>query len=284
MSRFAIRRAEPGDAAAIAAALARAFEGLAHMVGPAMLTAEGVAAALQTGSDMLIAERPDAGVAAAVRLSADEGVLWFDCLGSVVPGAGREVVRAVERRAQERGLRFARTRLPAHERTRWAFQRWGYVPVSREGGDSGPETFVVERRLPLLTVREQRRADAAAIAALTGEDPWPLEQGARPGWFVLADGERVAGVISVREAQRGVALVAPPVLAREYGGRGIELWMIAVAVRYAQTGAFHTAVLPAVPETGRLGRDLEDRRWQREAWSGSPHYVLNLGEETPQSE
>lgn len=284
MSRFAIRRAEPGDAAAIAAALERAFKGLGQMVSPAMLTAEGVAAALQTGSEMLIAERPDGPVAAAVRFSAEEGVLWFDCLGSVVPGAGREVVRAVERRAQERGLRFARTRLPADDRTAWAFQRWGYVPVAGEGGNGSPRIVVVERRLPLLTVREQRRADAAAIAALTGEDPWQFEQGARPGWFILADGERVAGVISVREAQRGVARVSPPVLAEEYRGRGIELWMIGVAVRYAQTGAFHTAVLPALPETERLRRDLEDRRWQREAWSGSPHYVLTLGEETLQPE
>lgn len=276
MTRYDVRRAEPGDVAAIAAVLARSFEGLGHLLHPGLDSAEGVAAALQTGSEMLVAEGPGGTVAGAVRFASHDGVQWFDSLGSVAPGAGRELVREVERLGQERGLRQSRTRLPSAERVRWAFQRWGYVPVAREGGRGEPEVYVVERRLPLLTVREQRRADASAIAMLTGEDPWQFEQGARAGWFVLADGERVAGVVSVRDNRDGVARVSLPVLAERYRGRGLELWMIDVAIRYASTGGFHTATLPAAAGAGRLHRDLEDRRWQCEGKPGAGSYTLAL--------
>lgn len=279
MSRYAIRRAEPVDAAGLAAVFARSFEGLAHLLWPGLETPEGVAAALQTGSEMLVAEDAGGAVVAAVRFGSDEGVLWFDSLGSIAPGAGRALVRAVERLAQERGLRQARTRIPSDERTRWVFQRWGFVPVAREGGAGRPETMVVERRLPLLTVREQRRADAHAIAALTGEDPWLFEQGARPGWFVLSDGERVAGVVAVREGRGGVARVAPPVLADGYQGRGLELWMLDVALRYAGTGGYHTAILVASPAIDLRRRDLEDRRWQRQDGPDGACYVRALGDE-----
>lgn len=275
MSRFAVRRADPADAADIAALLARAFEDREVFLFSGSSPGMGdVAALLQTGNEMIVAlDGPT--VVAVARLWSEDGVEWFDQLASQVPGAGRELVRAAERRAQDAGLRHARTRIPADERLRWVFQRWGYLPVSREGsGDVA--ALVVERRLPLLTVREQRRADAANIAALTGEDPWIFEQGVRPGWFVLADGERAAGAIVVREGSRGVAKVSPPALMDEYRGRGIELWMIAVAVRYAETRGFHTATLPSVPETDRLARDLEGQRWHLEGRPGAGEYVLRL--------
>jgi len=226
----------------------------------------------QTGHRILVATRDDKPVGF-VRWWDEEGVAWFDLLASVAPGAGRELVRAVGRAAQDAGIRLARTVIPDDSLIEEYFGRLGYLPIARQPLPDGSPGLVVERRLPLLTVREQRRSDAEAIAALTGEDPWIFEQGARPGWFVAADGDRVIGVIAVRDAGRGVAHLRPPVLVSGYEGRGIEVWMIERAGLYAETNGFHTARLPATPELERLHRDLEDHRWFLEDTPDGPAYV-----------
>ena len=184
----------------------------------------GVETAIQTGSGFVIAERDDR-VGGVVRWQVEEGIAWFSLLLSTVPGAGRTLVRAMEMRAQDHGLRLIRTRVPEHRRLPDVFLRWGYLPVGRVMVD-GESVLTLEKRLPLLTVREQRRADAAAIGELTGEDPWVFEQGARPGWFVASDGERVIGVLSVRDAGAGTATIDVPTLDPAYRGRGIEVWMV----------------------------------------------------------
>jgi GNAT superfamily N-acetyltransferase len=172
-------------------------------------------------------------------------------------------VVAVERLAQDRGLRLVRTRIPEVGILEDYFRRRGYVGISREGGAEGEggARLMVEKRLPLLTVREQRRGDAGAIAALTGEDPWPFEQMARPGWFVAADGERVVGAIGVRDGGAGVARLTAPVVAEGYAGRGLEPWMVDRAAYYAETNGYHTGELPVTAATRGLERALEDRRW-----------------------
>jgi hypothetical protein len=85
-------------------------------------------------------------------------------------------------------------------------------------------------------------------------------------------GERARRFFEISGARRrarrgrtsGRAEIAAPVLAEEYRGRNLELWMIDRASRYAETRGFHTASLPATDATNRLGRDLEDRYWHRD--------------------
>ena len=213
----------------------------------------------QTGHAFLVAEDPH-GIAGVVRFHDDDGITWFDLLVSGEPGAGRELVAAVCRGAQDRGIRLVRAvsddtfPLPDY------FGRLGFLPVGRGNRDGGP-TVTLERRLPLLTVREQRRSDAAAIGELTGEDPWVFEQGARPGWFVAADGDSVVGVISVTDAGGGLARISSPVLREAYLGRGLDAWMVERASVYAETNGYHTAELPADPRTNAIRKALEDRFW-----------------------
>ena len=213
----------------------------------------------QVGHAFLVAE-DEHGLAGVVRLHDDEGITWFDLLVSAEPGAGRELVRAVCRGAQDRGIRLARAIVPDEFPLPEYFSRLGFLPVGR-GETAGQPTVTVERRLPLLTVREQRRADAAAIAELTGEDPWVFEQGARPGWFVAADGDRVVGVISVTDAGGGLAHLSEPTLLDTYLGRGLDAWMVERAAVYAETNGYHTAELPAGPRTNPIRKTLEDRLW-----------------------
>jgi GNAT superfamily N-acetyltransferase len=255
VSAFTFRIATTDDAAAAAALFARS--GLA---GAPASPAE-FERMTQTGHAFLVAER-DAALAGLVRFHDDEGITWFDLLVSGVPGAGRALLHAVVRGAQDRGLRLARTRVPDHRPLPEYFSRAGFLPIGREtDAETGEPLLVVERRLPLLTVREQRRADAAAIAELTGEDPWVFEQGARPGWFVAADGDRVVGAIACRDGDGGVAAISEPVLRDDYRGRTLEVWMIERAALYAETNGYHTAGLPAAPSLERLRKELEDRFW-----------------------
>jgi GNAT superfamily N-acetyltransferase len=255
VSAFSLRIATTDDATAAAALYARS--GLPGApTSPAQFELM-----TQTGHAFLVAESGTA-IAGLVRFHDDEGITWFDLLVSTVPGAGRALIHAVIRGAQDRGVRLARSRVP----DRWPlpeyFSRAGFLPIGRESDpDSGEPLLVVERRLPLLTVREQRRADASAIGELTGEDPWVFEQGARPGWFVAADGDRVVGVISCRDAGGGLARISEPVLRDEYRGRTLEVWMIERAALYAETNGYHTAELPATPSLDRLRKELEDRLW-----------------------
>ncbi len=266
MSRFLTRAAQPEDAAAASALLARAFAGREHLLPGGGIDEAGFQRLIQTGSEVLVAELGGV-VCGTVRRWHDDGIAWFDLLASARPGAARALVTAVEKWAQDQGFRLARTRLPEDGVLPDLFARWGYVGYSRERIQSEGRTVSLlgmEKRLPLLTVREQRRADAPALGEITGRDPWFFEQEARPGWFVASDGERVVGAIWVRDAGAGQAEVAEPVLSDEYRGRNLELWMIDRASQYAETRGFHTATLPATDATNRLGRDLEDRYWHRE--------------------
>lgn len=224
------------------------------------IRATDIATLLQTGHAFLIAELERA-VVAGVRHREDEGIASFDLLASDRAGAGRALVAAVERMAQDGGIRLVRTRIPEAAILLDYFGRRGYTGISRESRKDGGETVLLEKRLPLLTVREQRRSDAGAIAALTGEDPWSFEQMARPGWFVASDGERVVGVISVRDGGGGLARIAAPTLAAGYGGRGLDLWMVERAAYYAETNGYHTAELPRPESLRRKERALEDRSW-----------------------
>ena len=277
MSRFAVRAADSDDAPELAELLAEAFAGSsACYPEPEPPSEADLAVRMQTGEAFLLAERDD-WVAGAVRRSEDEGIASFDLLASRAAGAGRALVRAVEARAQDGGLRLVRARLPDEMRLADYFAALGYLPIGRANeAFRGQQVAVltVERRLPLLTVREQRRSDADAIAALADEDPWPFEQGTRPGWFVASDGDRVVGVIQARDTGGGMAAIREPVLAAGYEGRGLDAWMVERAADYAGTHGSHTAELPLTEATAPLQRLLEDRGWDLER--GADHYVKRL--------
>lgn len=259
MPTFTTRAATPDDAPAAADIYARQggeFPG-------APCTAGDFERLIQTGNAFLVAETGGQ-LAGAVRWWDHDGIGWLALLVAARTGAGPELIRAVERRAQDKGLRLVRMRVPDRGRMADCFARWGYLPISRERGEwAGEEQpmLLLEKRLALLTVREQRRSDAAAIGALTGEDPWVFEQGARPGWFVAADGDRVVGVISVRDAGAGLASISPPLLREGFGGRNLDTWMVERCATYAETHGYHTAELPLNDATRHLRRPLEDRFW-----------------------
>ena len=271
LKSFAVRPFRPDDAVAVDDLLAQAFAGFEEeFPGSGDALALGAARLAQTGHRLLVAEDGH-GPAGAVRWSDEEGVATLDLLASAATHAGRALVRAVERAAQDHGLRLLRARIPEGDTALDVyFSRLGYLPIAREMGDS--PRLLLEKRLPLLTVREQRRSDAAAIAALTGEDPWPFEQGVRPGWFVLADGERVAGAVAVQDTRTGLARVTEPALADLYRSRGLEVWMLERAAIYAETGAFHTIEAPAGGALKKYERELEERRWFKDG----DHYVKRL--------
>ena len=184
-------------------------------------------------------------------------------------------MRAVETGAQDAGLRLVRSRVPDGPLFPEYFTRRGYFPVARETAPHGP-IWTLERRLPLLTVREQRREDADAIAELTGEDTWPLSQGSRPGHFVLADGSRVVGFIRVRDGGGGTALLSNPVLGEHYRGRKLEIWMAERAAYDAASRGFVRAEIGPAPELTPLRRDFEDRRWMLDGYPGEAPYHRDL--------
>jgi hypothetical protein len=259
--RFTVRPANEDDPPAIAAV----FERVRGLYPPDFVREMNEAAAdvsrlMQTGHAFLVAER-EGTVAGAVRHRDEEGIGWFDMLASVEAGAGQALVAAVERLAQDGGLRLVRTRIPDVGILEDYFARRGYVGISRETGGDGQPELVVEKRVPLLTVREQRRSDAEAIEALTGEEAWLFEQMPRAGWFVASDGDRVVGAIAVKDGGEGLATVTEPALAAGYGRRGLEVWMVERAAYYAETNGYHSAELPLTEGTRPLERALEDRRW-----------------------
>jgi hypothetical protein len=258
-----VRPATADDADAVAAVYVEASLRGSAFVGDPPPDAAAFRLMLQTGHAFFVAEaegRP-CGV---VRHHEDEGIALFDLLASIRPPAGRRLIQAVEHSAQDRGLRLARCRVWDEYPFAEYFQRRGYLPISRERSE-GPEgpipVLVLERRLPLLTVREQRREDARSIEALTGADPWVFEQGARPGWFLASDGDRVVGVVSVQDAGQGLARVSTPVLLSAYRGRRLELWMLDRAATYAETNGYHSAELGSDDHLDALRRLLEERRW-----------------------
>ncbi|MGE5597484.1 MAG: hypothetical protein ACM3S1_15770 [Hyphomicrobiales bacterium] len=148
MERIAVRTLQEEDAAAARALLARARPcGWEPSADPWLLA--------QTGSRFLVAVAGER-LAGLVRWWDDEGIAWLDTLASGVPGAGRELVRAVGRAAQDAGLRLVRLRAPEDGPLPDYFGRLGYRPIGRERADDGVPLLLMERRLPLLTVREQR--------------------------------------------------------------------------------------------------------------------------------
>ncbi|MEO6397509.1 MAG: hypothetical protein ABIP13_03470 [Tepidiformaceae bacterium] len=263
---FEIRTVGADDADA-----GQAFYEFAEVALPGLL-----AVLLQTGNAFLAAYDGSGRVRGMVRYWDEDGTGWLDLLVSAAPGAGRALMRGVERRAQDHGIRFVRLAAPDASGLPAVVQRWGYRPVGHredEVDGAAVRMLVHEKRLALLTVREQRRADAAAIGELTGEDPWVFEQGTRPGVFVAADGDNVVGFASVRDGGSGLAQISEPKLNDAYRGRGMELWMIERAATYAETNGFHSAQVAATALLDTLGRDLEDRFWHRTEGEGGPIYV-----------
>ncbi len=259
---FSFRPATPDDAVAVAALYARIGTDLPG----APQSAGEFERLVQTGNAFLVAER-EGQVGGAVRHRQEDGIGWLDLLVSGETGAGPALIGAVERWAQDGGLRLLRMAVLDDSRLAECFARWGYLPIARGKGTwAGREQplLTLEKRLALLTVREQRREDAAAIGELTRQDPWVFEQGARPGVFVAADGDRVVGTIAVRDAGVGLARIDEPALRDDYRGRSLELWMIERCVVYAETHGFHTAEMPATAALLALRRPLEDRFWQLE--------------------
>ncbi|MGE3073532.1 MAG: hypothetical protein AB7N24_05515 [Dehalococcoidia bacterium] len=252
-----IRAATDQDAATLAALYGRS--GLDN----APDTPAKIEIMIQTGNAFLVAT-DGRQLLGAVRFHDDEGIGWFDLLVSGRPWAGAELVRAVQRRCQDRGIRLVRVRCRDERMLEDYFGRLGYLPIGRSLDEVGHPQLLLERRLPLLTVREQRRADAKAIGELTGEDHWVFEQGARPGAFVASDGDTVIGFIQVADAGGGIAAFTVPRLEPAHRGRNIEVWMVSRASTYAETNGFHTAEMPADPSLDEVRKGLEDAFWLRE--------------------
>lgn len=260
---FIVRRASVEDATALAALTVDS--GLGESGAPFALDAADagwIARGLQTGQAMLVVERHGAVVAMA-RHGEDEGVAWFDLLASRRPGAGWTLVRTIEMAAQDGGLRLVRCRIPDAPDLEDYFGWLGYLPVARERTADDVALLVLERRLPLLTVREQRREDATTIAELTGRDPYPFELGHRPGWFIVADGDRVAGVAWVSDAGGGLGRAEPPVLLDRYRGRRLEPWIFERLAYHGAHAGFHTLVAARDEWLDAAARELEERGWHR---------------------
>lgn len=271
---YEVRPATLDDAASIATICREAAdEGAAELFDQWDDAAE-VARMLQTGHDVTVAER-DGAVAAFAEWREDEGIAWCERVASRAPGAGRVLVRAFGRRAQDGGLRLVRSYVPEGTLLEDFFAWLGYLPISRETRD-GQEWVVVERRIPLLTVREQRRSDASIIAAMTGEDPYAFEMLMKGGCFVAADGDRVVGVAWVSGAGGGTGQIAGPWLGEAYRGRGLEAWMLERLAYHGEHSGYHTVSVADSPALAGLQRDLEDRRWFREGHE----YVKRLGGNT----
>ena len=112
MTRFAIRSADRDDAPELAELLAVAFAGSnACYPEPEPPSEADLAVRMQTGEAFLLAEC-EGRVVGAVRRSEAEGIAGFDLLASREAGAGRALIRAIEGRAQDGGLRLVRARLP----------------------------------------------------------------------------------------------------------------------------------------------------------------------------
>jgi GNAT superfamily N-acetyltransferase len=268
---FRTRPFQPDDAYAVDNLWHGAFAGFEEdFPGCEDALALGAARLAATGSTILVAQDDaDSRCVGVIRTWQEEGVGWFDLLVAIRPFAGRQLVREVERRSQARGLRLLRVTIPSDPALEAYFSSLGFREVA--AGPGGHRTL--ERRLPLLTVREQRPGDADAIAALTGLDPWPFQQGARPGWFVLADGERAGGVIAVRQAAFGEAEVHVLALDTAYRGRGLEPWMLSRAATWAETNGFHTVRVAGEHVAAVSDRDLEDAGWfeARGVFTWRPH-------------
>ncbi|GAB4339061.1 MAG: hypothetical protein Kow0010_27310 [Dehalococcoidia bacterium] len=281
MSGITVRQATPDDADAAAAALRAAFAGEAQAYpAAASMTAAAFAILLQTGHAFLVAER-DGAIAGVARCWDDEGIAWFDLLAATAAGAGRALARAIETGAQDRGIRLVRTKVAAGSRAEAFFTFRGYFAIGEatEEAAGKPVRFrTLERRLPLLTVREQRREDAGEIARITGEDSYAFELGARPGWFVLADGDRVVSVAAVRDLGEARAQVVLWPLPERYRDRGLEAFMVERAAAHAETHGFAVAEVRLADLPDPVAKLLEDRGWHRDGPAPSARLVKQFRE------
>lgn len=267
MNAFHVRQAAPEDAPRAAEVLALAYQGREEQFREIPeLDAARIEMLLQSGADLLVAEAEER-VVGVVRRWQDDGIAWLDLLAASRAGAGRALVRAVEHGAQDRGCRTVRLETPDLYGLPDLFQRWGYSPVSRSVKE-GTSLLTMEKRVPLLTVREQRRGDGPFIERLTGRDAWLFDQQPQAGWFIAADGEHSAGVVWSRDRGSGVAGIATPLLVPGYEGRGLDVWMIERAALWAETNGFHTLEVELDETTRPLERTLEDYGWHVEAARG----------------
>lgn len=226
----------------------------------ALSTESKVAIRLQTGHACLVAVDGET-VVGAVEWWIAEDIASFELLCSVRAGAGRSLVTAVEILAQDEGARLSRCEAPAGDILEDYFSWLGYLPVASETRD-GTEWLTFERRLPLLTIREQRRSDAQDIAAMTGRDAYPFEMSPRRGCFVASDGEQFVGVAWLTgEGSEG--RVEGPWLLPAYEGRGLEQWFLRRLAYHARHGGYHTVRVGATDALVAIGRELEDLRYFR---------------------
>jgi GNAT superfamily N-acetyltransferase len=279
-THFFVRPATPDDAETAAGVLRTAFAKLADIFPEAAsITAAEFNVLTQTGRAFLVAvtgEETDEAVVGVVRHWDEEGIAGFDMLAATDVGAGRALVRAIEQRAQDKGTRLVRTEVPQKSSLGNYFGMRGYMPIAQVtlDIDGNKVPFLrLERRLPLLTVRDQRREDAAIIGELTGEDPWMFEMNPRPGAFVAADGDDVVGFVQSKDGGAGISVVSEPLLFAEYEGRGLDVWMIERAATYAETNGAHTVELSATPRMDTVGRALEDRGWSRDGAGRDARYL-----------
>lgn len=278
--QFFVRPATPDDAETATSVLRAAFKRVANTFpDSATITVADFNVLMQTGRAFLVAvtgEEPHETVVGVVRHWDEEGIAGFDMLAAGDIGAGRALVGAIERRAQDAGIRLVRTEVPQASRLDNYFGMRGYMPIAQLTLDVGGENIPflrLERRLPLLTVREQRREDAKLIGELTGEDPWMFEMNPRPGAFVAADGDDVVGFVQSKDEGGGVSLITQPVLFAEYEGRGLEVWMVERAATHAETNGAHTVELAATSAMDAVGRTLEDRGWARDGFGEDAKYL-----------
>ncbi len=257
-----MRGATLDDVPALAELISTAYGDLLHAYHAAAEAADPrqLALLLQTGAEMLVAE-DGRGLAGTVRWWREEGVAWFDLLASVRPGAGRALVRAVERLAKEIGLRVSRAAVLEGTRAERAFLFWGYHPVQRRQ-EQGRSFLVMERRLPLLTVREARREDADVLSQLTGRDSWFFATMRPPGWYVAADGDTIVGVCWVERGSGSTWSVGGLVVLPEHEGRGLEAWLLEWAAFFAATHGAEYLRAPRSPLLERHAPELEAHGWR----------------------
>lgn len=277
---FFIRPATPDDAEAATTVLRAAFTELASTFPEsANITTADFKVLMQTGRAFLVAvtgEEPNETVVGVVRHWDKEGIAGFDMLAAAEVGAGKALVGAIERLAQDAGIRLVNTEVPQASRLDSYFGMRGYMPIARETVNVAGNDIAflrLQRRLPLLTVRKQRREDAAVIGELTGEDPWVFEMNPRPGAFVAADGDTVVGFVQAKDEGGGVSLITQPVMLAAYEGRGLDVWMAEHAATYAETNGAHTVELAATAAMDAVGRTLEDRGWTREGMGEDAKYL-----------
>ena len=145
-----IRRAEPEDAAALAALIVRAYTPWIAVIGRRPRPMDDDYAVRCAAGHAWLLEAADAALAGAVVLEDRAGHLWLDNL-AVEParqgeGRGRELLRFVEDEARRRG--HGEIRLSTAERMERniaLYTRLGYVETERVGDPGFVRVFMTKR-------------------------------------------------------------------------------------------------------------------------------------------